>query len=669
MRIHILTSCTGEKIAKPKNQLTQSDFANPNVFSYREGELADYIEEAQCMYTGQQHVRLMRYIEDLQGQLEVELSIVSAGYGLISGSQRIAPYECTFQGMGHGKVKEWAEFLNIPNSARRWFLESADIKLVLLGESYLRALSMDENMHFASPTLFFSSTASSKLIPNHPLISVIPLSNLEAKRFHCGLVGLKGELGGRALVALKTNSEVLPQLLKGGSASLDVLDFKKQVVSKAKSIPKPHVEKQIEPSLVWQNANHRKNHMFYVPDWDDMVDPDFDFTSDTHSGNSGTWNNQVYSHQLLHDLPCDGILVSKATVDGRKAKRVKITEIGIHAYLRLPKTVSVMGDCGAFSYLLQDEPTCSVNEVISYYTECGFDRGISLDHLMLGATDVAGQRARYDLTVHNAEVFLNEHKKQGLVWEAVGALQGMSVNDYVTASQNYVKMGYKSLAIGGQVRGKTDYICQIVKAIREVVPNHVKLHVLGVSRLEAIPKFIRLGVNSSDSASYLRQAWIRDGQNYIAKNGDLYTAIRIPQSVNFISNLGDDDTKQVLQLEHDAMQGLRNYEQGKADVDTCLAHIVAYTNAINKPISAKTLAEYQITLADRAWSECNCAICKKIGIEVVIFRGGNRNRRRGFHNNYIAYQEIKRLAVGDAPLLFWKKAGSPRTLEMEFNYE
>lgn len=99
MRIHILTSCTGEKIANPKNQLTQSDFANPNVFSYREGELADYIEEAQCMYTGQQHVRLMRYIEDLQGQLEVELSIVSAGYGLISGSQRIAPYECTFQGV------------------------------------------------------------------------------------------------------------------------------------------------------------------------------------------------------------------------------------------------------------------------------------------------------------------------------------------------------------------------------------------------------------------------------------------------------------------------------------------------------------------------------------------------------------------------------------------
>ena len=47
------------------------------------------------------------------------------------------------------------------------------------------------------------------------------------------------------------------------------------------------------------------------------------------------------------------------------------------------------------------------------------------------------------------------------------------------------------------------------------------------------------------------------------------------------------------------------------------------------------------TLKDRPWEKCECSICKKIGVDVVIFRGNNRNRRRGFHNLHVYYQHIK----------------------------
>ena len=37
------------------------------------------------------------------------------------------------------------------------------------------------------------------------------------------------------------------------------------------------------------------------------------------------------------------------------------------------------------------------------------------------------------------------------------------------------------------------------------------------------------------------------------------------------------------------------------------------------------------------------ALCAKtIGVEVVIFRGNNRNRRRGFHNLWILRRRIER---------------------------
>ena len=44
------------------------------------------------------------------------------------------------------------------------------------------------------------------------------------------------------------------------------------------------------------------------------------------------------------------------------------------------------------------------------------------------------------------------------------------------------------------------------------------------------------------------------------------------------------------------------------------------------------------TLEDKPWRLCSCSICKKVGIQVVIFRCNYRNRRRGFHNTFVFYR-------------------------------
>jgi hypothetical protein len=54
------------------------------------------------------------------------------------------------------------------------------------------------------------------------------------------------------------------------------------------------------------------------------------------------------------------------------------------------------------------------------------------------------------------------------------------------------------------------------------------------------------------------------------------------------------------------------------------------------------LEGYRKTLRSRPWDRCDCPICEELGIEVAIFRGNNRNRRRGFHNTYRFYQQFKR---------------------------
>lgn len=51
---------------------------------------------------------------------------------------------------------------------------------------------------------------------------------------------------------------------------------------------------------------------------------------------------------------------------------------------------------------------------------------------------------------------------------------------------------------------------------------------------------------------------------------------------------------------------------------------------------------FEETLRDRPWEECPCPICTRLGVEVVILRGNNRNRRRGFHNTYVFFKEFKK---------------------------
>ena len=49
---------------------------------------------------------------------------------------------------------------------------------------------------------------------------------------------------------------------------------------------------------------------------------------------------------------------------------------------------------------------------------------------------------------------------------------------------------------------------------------------------------------------------------------------------------------------------------------------------------------YARTLDVRPWKTCPCEVCQTIGVEVIIFRGSVRNKRRGFHNLFVLYQRL-----------------------------
>jgi cytoplasmic iron level regulating protein YaaA (DUF328/UPF0246 family) len=99
MQIRVITSCTGEKSVSSPDQLALEDFRQGDAHvRAREAVLGDIRSPAEDLYTGLQHQRLMRGIRAAREEtsIEVDLRILSAGYGLVSADQKLAPYEATF---------------------------------------------------------------------------------------------------------------------------------------------------------------------------------------------------------------------------------------------------------------------------------------------------------------------------------------------------------------------------------------------------------------------------------------------------------------------------------------------------------------------------------------------------------------------------------------------
>src|SRR5687767_2469435 len=137
---------------------------------------------------------------------------------------------------------------------------------------------------------------------------------------------------------------------------------------------------------------------FFFPDSQDFVDPTFDFTSERRSPARLRSRDDRYAHEVFKRPPFDGLLVSKAIVDGvdlsgksakySLAQRHRLLRSGVREFFRLDdyegaKRLRTMGDCGAFSYVKEAKPPFSVDEVIDFYEGCGFDLGISVDHVIL----------------------------------------------------------------------------------------------------------------------------------------------------------------------------------------------------------------------------------------------------------------------------------------------
>ncbi len=416
---------------------------------------------------------------------------------------------------------------------------------------------------------------------------------------------------------------------------------------------------------------------YFLPYWEDWVHKDFDPITETYTKKG--FENSIFAHEILEKPIYDGILVSLGLFEF-KLKLIKENGFprirdfyNIREYLRLPKQYSIMGDCGAFTYINEKNPIISVEKAVYYYESLGFDYGISVDHIC-SDTIVLKDKSQIDnfsfikaiqqkngkiklilseeereyrrrLSIENAYKFLKLSKNKSFI--PVGAVQGYSIETYIDSAKQLINQGYEYLAFGGLAPRKTEFISKLLDKInKEIDTTKIKIHILGVLREELLEKMKKYNIYSFDSASYYRKAWLKPTQNYLGIDKKWYPSIRVPYSFNLLKLKRDNSSIYIynlLEKENRILMNLRQYDRGFIkNLDCLIEDILKY----DKMLLRKSFCEekfynlYKEVLESKIWKECECSICKTLGIDVIIFRGSNRNKRRGFHNTYIFYTRI-----------------------------
>jgi hypothetical protein len=404
---------------------------------------------------------------------------------------------------------------------------------------------------------------------------------------------------------------------------------------------------------------------FYFPDSQDQIDPSFDFETEQRSPFRIRQRDDEYAHEVFGHCPYTGLLVSKAIVDGVNGaagrysaqQRQRLYREGVREFFRLDNRpgprISTMGDCGAFTYIREELPPYTVDEVIDFYEECGFDAGLAMDHVVPGFVPQSELHEslfpeewcrRHCLTLELATEFLARHGARRCLFEPVGVAQGWSGESYAEAVAQLQQLGYERIALGGLVPLKTPDLLNVLESVGTVLQPGTKLHLLGVTRCDHIADFQRYGVTSFDSTSPFRQAFKDDRDNYYSLDR-AWIALRVPQvegnaKLQGRVRAGEIDQRRARRLEQAALKTLVAFDNGDATVDDAVTALRSYEALYDGKCDRSE--RYREVLEAAPWKACVCEICTSAGIQVMLFRGTERNKRRGFHNLYIFAERLQR---------------------------
>ncbi len=409
---------------------------------------------------------------------------------------------------------------------------------------------------------------------------------------------------------------------------------------------------------------------FFLPFEFDNIPQDWDPWNDT-------WRNdkKKYIWECFDKPPFDGLLISKARLDLHLNYFKNLTDNkDLKNLLNLASSIKLFGDCGAFQYRNEKKPPYSVEEVLDYYQDYGFDMGCSIDHIITNKKDIDLRTKRYNLTKRLAKECLKHYSSKSYTFELFGVAQGWDIESYKSSVIYLKNIGYENICIGGLVgvykqisRTSNDLtLVNLIKQLAPILKKFKKVHIFGRGNLDLIKLYIESGITQFDY-NLMRKSWTDEKRSYqifnkTKKKSEFYTSIRIrlikrkmgitPEEIGVFDKLQDFENKIISSEE--LISTLKEYnnfyrtfklkELSKQIKTSNKTKLIEKYNYYKKNHLSLNIDLIHDLLEDKPWNICDCELCREAGIHICVFRRRIRNLRRAFHNVYnyfLALDHIK----------------------------
>ncbi|MGD2207244.1 MAG: hypothetical protein PVH17_10730 [Anaerolineae bacterium] len=218
MRTLVITPCSAKKRGNVPDPARALDLADPRRSQQAKARLAEFACPAADMYTGTHHRLVMdgvRAVWECWGRDVLDLTILSAGYGLLDAQARIIPYDVTFHEFNAAELAQWVAHLQIPERATA-LVRDSDLVFFLLSGRYLQVLGLPLDVPSSVTQIVLTDQQSLHLVPPAANVhSFIADGAVAARRWHVKAPHVRGFLFGR----------LCKQIVQHGPVVLDWLHY------------------------------------------------------------------------------------------------------------------------------------------------------------------------------------------------------------------------------------------------------------------------------------------------------------------------------------------------------------------------------------------------------------------------------------------------------------
>jgi hypothetical protein len=229
MRTLVISPGTTEKRDQVPDPALAAELVEPELRREAEARLAASACPAMAMYTGTHH-RMVRdgiwSVWERWGRGVLDLTILSAGYGLIPADEMIVPYEATFSGEP-AILMDWSARLQISERAAD-LVRGYDLVLLLLSGPALAALDLPLDVPASAQQIVLTDAASLASVPNIPnLHAMVAAEARAAQRWHIKAPQVCGFLFGRLCEQIVRHGPSVLEWLHDQPQDLDRLFYKR----------------------------------------------------------------------------------------------------------------------------------------------------------------------------------------------------------------------------------------------------------------------------------------------------------------------------------------------------------------------------------------------------------------------------------------------------------